>query len=747
MDDRNSAVTHPAPGDVWQDDSAAAAGPRPWQAVNAGGTGGSGVGNGLQNFIAVVLKRRWLILGVTLAALLIALLVTLLMPPAYIARATFQVQREAPHVVDSQTATEGASGTEKDAAFLNTQFALVTSRVTAQGIVRRLNLATNRDFVGGGTLGGIFQNDGTPTPAQLQQAFDAATAKVQSNLTATQFGLSDLIQVQYQDRNPQIATAVANAAIDEFIQGSIERQFLASKYAGDFVGKRLLELKAKLEKSERDLVDYASHEKIISVTDGGKTGAQAQSIDSATLNVINNAAATARAQRVDAQAAWELAQQSGGAALAQSSNDPQINELAGRLATLQADYAQKLQTFRPNFPAMVEQRTQISTMQKQLADLRGKLLQTVKGSYQLSIDKEKALNDQLAKATSQVLDVQSRSIQYMILQREVDTNRALYDALLQRYKEIGVAGGSSSNNVSIIDRARVPGSPAYPILWLNLLIALVGGLAIGLGIAFVLDFLDDTFKMPEDVESNLGLPLLGMIPKLEEGATPLAELGKARSSFVEAYFAARTALQLANANGTPKSLLITSSNPNEGKTTTAISLAQSFAEQGKRVLLVDADMRRPSLHKILGFGNTDGLANTLTGERRAADVIVHDSHGFDVLTSGPTSPNPARLLSGGLRSLLSDLETRYDLVIFDGPPVVGLADVPILASAIQETVLVIQARKSRRRVVMSALRRLRTSRNAIVGVILTKFDHRSADYAYTYAYSSYYYSYGDGRTA
>jgi len=164
-------------------------------------------------------------------------------------------------------------------------------------------------------------------------------------------------------------------------------------------------------------------------------------------------------------------------------------------------------------------------------------------------------------------------------------------------------------------------------------------------------------------------------------------------------------------------------------------------------LLVDADMRRPSLHKMLGFNNADGFANALNGERRAADVIVQDSHGFDVLPSGPISPNPARLLSGGLRGLLADLESRYDMVIFDGPPIVGLADVPILSAAIEETVLVIQARKSRRRVVMSALRRLRSSRSSIVGVILTKFDHRSADYAYTYAYSSYYYSYGDGKAA
>ncbi|AOH83797.1 hypothetical protein AWL63_07255 [Sphingomonas panacis] len=742
MTERTTSI-EPAPGDVWQDDGARGAAARPWQSIGGVGAGAS---NGLQNFIAVVLKRRWLILGITLAALVIALLFTVFSPPVYIARATFQVQREAPRVVDTQGAN-AASNTENDQAFLNTQFALMTSRVTAQGIVRRLNLATNRDFIGSGTFGGVFQNDSAPSPAALQQAFDAATAKVMQNLTATQYGTSLLIQVQYEDRNPAMAASIANAAIDEFIQDSIERQFLSSKYAGDFVGRRLLELKAKLEKSERDLVDYASHEKIISVTDAGKPGAQAQSLDSASLNVINNAAVTAKAQRLDAEAAWQLAQTSSAGALAQSTNDPQINDLAGKLATLQADYQQKAQTFRPNFPAMVELRAQIGAIQKQIDQQRGKLLQVVKGNYQLALDKEKALDDQLAKATSQVLDVQSRSIQYMILQREVDTNRALYDALLSRYKEIGVSGGSNSNNVSIIDRARAPGSPAWPILWLNLLIALVGGLAIGLGVAFLLDFLDDTFKMPEDVETNLGLPLLGMIPKLDEDETPLGELAKARSSFVEAYFAARTALQLAGANGAPKSLLITSSNPNEGKTTTAISLAQSFAQEGKRVLLVDADMRRPSLHKMLGFNNAEGFANALNGERRAADVIVHDGHGYDVLPSGPISPNPARLLSGGLRGLLADLESRYDMVIFDGPPIVGLADVPILSAAIEETILVIQARKSRRRVVMSALRRLRSSRSSIVGVILTKFDHRSADYAYTYAYSSYYYSYGDNRTA
>ncbi len=727
----------PTPGDVWYDGTPA--GDQHDHGMNDGFDHGSRAG--LQTYIGVVLKRRWLILGITVGAVLAALVATLLADPVYIARATFQAQREAPRVIDAQSVTD--SGSTSDATFLQTQFALIKSRATAGGIVRRLHLDRNADFVeSGGSLSGLFKKGAPSSPAQQQRAIERATSMVEANLTATALTQSSLIQVQYANGNPQMAAKIANAAVDEFIEGTIERQYSASRYARDFVGRRLNELKKRLGKSERDLVDYAQKQRIINVTDARNPG-QSQSLDSVSLNAINTALATAKAARIDAEENWRVARSGEGQSFSQIQSDPQAIALLTRLQTLQADYQQRLQAFKPTFPAMVQTRSEIATVQAQMNRSRANVAQSLRVSYELALSKEKAIEAQLGQMTGQVLDLQRRSIEYTILQREVDTNRSLYDALLQRYKEIGVAGGSGSNSISIVDRARVPGVPARPILWLNLVLALAAGLGLGLAIAFALDFLDDTFKMPEDVEQKLGLPLLGMIPKLDEGVRPVEELVNVRSSFSEAYFSARTALQLVS-SGTPRSLLVTSANPSEGKSTSAVALAYSFAEEGKKVLLVDADMRRPSLHKALGQSNVRGMSNVLNGEAAMKDAIIHFEAGFDLLVCGPLPVNPARLLSNGLKPLLKEALDNYDLVLFDGPPIVGLADVLMLASIVQATVIVVQARKSRRRVVLSALRRLRSSRRTIAGVLLTKFDHRSADYAYSYDYSTYY-SYGSDK--
>jgi capsular exopolysaccharide synthesis family protein len=346
------------------------------------------------------------------------------------------------------------------------------------------------------------------------------------------------------------------------------------------------------------------------------------------------------------------------------------------------------------------------------------------------------------------MDLRNRSIQYNILQREVDTNRSSYDGLLQRYKDIGVAGAVGTNNVSIVDRAELPRSPYKPQLLINLAIAGGIGLLLGLGAAFGLESLDETVKVPEDIEGKLGLPLLGAIPMLEKGASIEEAMADARSSLSEAYYSVRTALQFSTNDGVPRSLLVTSARPSEGKSTTAVALARNFAKLGMNVLLVDGDLRNPSLHRALRADSSTGITNYLTGAATLAELVqVTDQPNLAFIPCGPLPPNPAELLAGAkIRSMIADAEQAFDLLIIDGPPVMGLADAPLLASAVAGAVLVIEAGATRQGLAKAALRRLALGNARILGGILSKFSLKSAGYGYGYGYGyAYAYDYDYGR--
>lgn len=694
--------------------------------------GGDEAGVSLRRSFGVLVKHYLLIVGFAIVAVAIALVVTLLTEPSYVARVTFEVQRSAPRVLDVNGVEAESSGTDK--SFLETQFAFLNSRSLAAGVVRRLRLDRDATFLGDTETAG---QDGD---AAARRNIEIATSRVMNGMEAEQYGASNVIQLAYSSDNPVLAARIANAATDEFIESNIQRQYMASSYAREFVGKRLAELKQRLEASERELVGYAEQNRILAVTDAGTGGGGAQSLDSAAMASVNERLSAAQAERIAAEQRWQLAR-TRGSTLPEIRDNPRLAELQSRLATLQADYQQKRQTFKPTYPVMVQLEAQIELTRGQIDALTGQIVAGTRAAYDLAVQQEQALQGALDQMKTSVLDLQNRSIQYTILQREVQTNRALYDALLQRYKEIGVAGGAGSNNITVVDRARVPGSPESPVLWLNVLLALIGGIALGVGAAFVIEFIDDTIKTPDDVERKLHLPLLGVTPAVPDGDIN-AEMADRRSVVAEAYYAIQTSLQMAMADGMPRSLLVTSSGMGEGKSTTSAALALGLANYGKRVLLVDADLRRPTLHRRYDKPNQTGLSRILTGEVPVESAIIHlEDQGFDIITSGPLPPSPAQLLSTGMAMHFDRLLANYDLVILDGPPVLGLADAPLLADTAGSTLLVIESRRTRRASVRNALRRLGDARGILIGVVLTKFDRRDAGYGYGYEYNSYY-SYG-----
>jgi capsular exopolysaccharide synthesis family protein len=368
----------------------------------------------------------------------------------------------------------------------------------------------------------------------------------------------------------------------------------------------------------------------------------------------------------------------------------------------------------------------------------------LRASYDAAAARERMLRGRVENLESDLLDLRRRTIQYNIYQREVDTNRQLYDALLQRYKEIGVAGGVGVNNISIVDRAQVPAGPSSPNLLLNLLSSILIGAAVGVALALALEQLDQTITDPRELEAAIGLPLLGTIPKSNVDS-PVEELEDPKTPLVEAYLSTQTRLAFTTDHGVPRTLAVTSTRPGEGKTTTAYALARQLARTGARVVLIDGDMRSPSLHALFGVSGERGLSNYLAGDDDAAAMMHSCAGGLSLMPAGPPPPNAAELLTGGrLARLLGELRRGFDQVVVDAPPVMGLADTPLIGTAVEGVVFVIESRATPISMARVAVSRLRESKAKVVGVLLTKFEAEKVQYGYGYDYG---YGYGSSTSA
>ncbi|UXI66400.1 GumC family protein [Tahibacter amnicola] len=705
----------------------------------------------LLSYWQILLKRKWVVLSVLATTVVVVLLITLMTPSTYRATATLQIDRDTIKVIqgDGLMPAEGLG----DRDFYQTQYELLKSRTLAERVVEQHALGENavvQRMSAPSVLAGmlaLFRS--TPAVASEDAAQvvgrDALTQFVLGHLLIEPIRNSRLVRVHFNSLDPQFSATMANAVGDAFIASNIDRRFDASAYAKTYLEDRLQQLKLKLEDSEKQLVEFAQQEGIINID-------ERQSLASQEMEVINQGLATAQQQRIEAEAKFRRSLQTSGESLPEVLASPVIGQLKQRRAELHAEYQEKLRIYKPGYPAMEQLKGQIDEIDAQLRSEIGRVKGAVKAEFDAAQGKESMLTARLGELKTAVLDMQGRSIKYNIIKREVDTNRQLYDGLLQRYKEIGVAGGIGANNISIVDRARPPLSRFSPSLTRNLLLALLAGMAGGILLALLFEHLDDTIKLPEDVERQFGLAVLGVIPRVRR-SSPLVEVKDPRSAFSESYRSVRTALQFSTETGVPRTLFVTSSTPGEGKSTTALTLGLHFAQLGKRVLLIDADLRNPSLHKALGISNAGGLSNYLSGANRPLQFLrpTHEKR-LACLCSGPLPPNPAELLAGPkMPALLRLAAESFDQVIIDGPPVLGIADAAILSNLAAGTVLVVESGGTRLGYARGVLKRLLSARARLLGVVLTKLDSRSSGrgygYGYGYGYGDYGYAYGNAPPA
>lgn len=691
--------------------------------------------------------HRWLIAAFLLAGLVAGVMVTLLQTPLYQATNKVEIDTSGNKIIQDLSVTTQGS----DLRAFQTAREEMLSRDVARRVVFKLNLANDDKFLAPtptfSLMNLVHRALGTEPKADLD-GIDArdrqamAVAKVMDDLTVTLIPDTSILSVSYSHPDPKYAADVANQVAHSFIDQNVDRRSATSDLARQFIARQVKEAKAKLQKSERQLVDYA-RKAGIAVT-GDNTSLVADNISQ-----LNKALADAIQERVAAKRYADQVDAGNATTLPEVFKSPSIQRARQKIAELKAQYREKLGIMKPGFPEMKGLQAQIDELQNSIRQEIGAIAESVHTRYRQSKEKVAALKDELSDLSKQQQAFQDKSIQYTILKREAESNRKQYDNLVSKLNEVGVGAELKTSNASIVERALAPRSPYSPSLAKDTVvsIALFGALAASL--IYLIELMNNTFAVPDQIERELKLPVLGILPAARD-ANVAEAFEDNKSPLSEAYRSLRTSLQFTGTEHSIRTLFVTSAEPSEGKSTTAYKLAEDFAALGRKVLIIDADMRKPQLHRLFKISNAIGLSNLLSRVTRKAEVdsIFHRKQdgNLTVLPAGTIPPNPVDLLmSQRMAMIMQYCAKNFDLVIIDGPPVMGLSDAPILSRQADATLLVVAAKHATRKSVKAALSRLTASGGNVVGAGLTKFSVDRLDYNYAYRYMNYdYYSYQSG---
>lgn len=693
--------------------------------------GGTARGIDLHGIWGVFVRHWPMMLAIVLLALALGAASVMLTRPVYSAHASLQIETQEPRILAAENVTPDAPQSENSRT-LQTQMELLVSRSTARNVAERMNLANDSAFLRDAGLAG--------TPPGNQR-LAAVTSAVQSGLEVSVPGDTRIITVNYKSHDPAFAARAANMFAATFRDDSLQRRLDTYAYSRNFLQGQLESTKGRLERSERDLVSYARSAGLVDASNAagaGSTDGERRSITTASLVDLNAALSAAQANRMQAQSRWQQAMATPVMSLPEVLGNPAIQNLTRQRAELEATLQQERQRRQDEHPAIIQAKAQIAEMDRQIGTIAAGVRASIGNQYRAAAGQESALRGNVNALKSASFNEQSKGVRYNILKREVDTNRNLFNTLLQRFHEVSTQAANTTNPISIIDRAQVPSEPSYPRPALNMALASLAGVALALAAGFARNRMDDKVHGPGDVERDFRAPLLGVVPLLKNAEDMGRALDDPRSPVTEAHHAICLALDPVARTPDHAVLLLTSTSPNEGKSTTAFKLAAHFAAADKNVLVIDGDMRRGSLHIMLDLSNRSGLADILARKNNAglSDAVQYcDRYGFSVLTRGRSSANPAELLaSGRFEALLDEAVRCYDAVIIDGPPVLGLADAPRLSGLADATVFVVEANRTSKEHARTAIRRLTDAGAEQVGMVITKYDPAKDTGAYGYGY-------------
>lgn len=734
-------------------------------------------GPNLRAYWRVVQKRRWMILSVQLLVFTVVLIATLKENPVYRAKALLEIEKENPGLLTVPELLQIESVSD---SYLETQYRILQSESLAWRVITELHLDTAREFnpsrsgLGAGVeaMAAGKQRD-LSDPGEVEDR-PGVLRRFADRLAVKPVAGSRLVQVSFESEEPELAAQIINTLAANYIQQNLETRWAATQKASEWLSEQLQDLKARLEKSEDQLQQYAEANGLLFLeTEKGNP----ENVVHERLRQLQDELTRAQADRYQKESLYRLVEAREPSALPGAADNKLVQELTSELATLKRQKAELAASFTESYPKMQQVQSQIERIQQLAEEQRKRAAQGIAEDYQTALRREALVRQAFEQQHGLANVVAAKSVQYNILKRDVDTSKQLYEGLLQRLKEAGVAAGLKASNIRVVDEAVPSAEPVKPVIFLNLTLAVVLGSCCGVGLAFLQEHLDNTMKTPDDVQRFLGAPALAMIPAqdaLDRHSAGVYGLLENRSglrrgngqrgeqkkeagrgwiridvdasryaALSEAFRSLRTSVLLSTANRPPRSLTILSAQPKEGKTTVSTNLAISLAQLGKRVLLIDGDMRCPCIHKLFQIQKGFGLVGYLTGQQDWREQ-VHRTELADLhcLACGPVPPNPSELLSSErMRALIQQATAEYDFVLVDSSPVLSVADARILAALTEGTVLVARCGVTPRELVQRAQLQVTEVGAHLIGVVLNGMDLRQNGY---YGYGYYQYRYGNG---
>ena len=769
---------------------------------NYSGDPGGDEENHFRNYLRAVRKHLWLIIGITLLVTSLVTISVARRPDIFSAQARVQVDPESnPASGASKNGTVVINSPTLDPTYFNTQLQNLTSLGLLRRVVKTLDLEHNDAFLHAGkeqnrstwqSVLRIFgmgkredeKRDKTQDSLPLTSEVAPATARndlveakrldpfvrmLQANLkvepvketrTGSYSKDTRLIDISFQHPDPQLTAKIVNAISDTFAYSNLEKKTETNASAGDFLQQRVAELQSNIRSDEERLVNYAKGHQILSLDGSQNTVVER-------LAGLNQQLLQAENERKLAEAEFRAAKAPGAASALATKDAKALEDLEGKLGQLKQKRQELLVENTEEWPEVRETNQQIAAIEKQLSDQRTRgttvLTTNLETKYRQALDREKSIRDAFNKQRGETLTQNEAAINYRIIQQEIETNKQLLDGLLQRSKENDVVLAGTPNNIYVVDYAVTPEAPIGPQRMRTILMVLFLALAGGVGLAIFLEYMNDSVRSTEDVERWLRLPSIGVIPRIGgvskkrrfpsnalarrngnghvQASPELLTNIESRSALAESYRHLRTSVLLSSAGRPPKTLLVTSSMPAEGKTTTAVNTALSLAQTGATVLVIDADMRRPRVHSIFGIDNHRGLSTILSNDMSEAEMlnlVVQDSaSGLNLLPSGAIPPNPAELLgSEQMRRLLSLLEMTFDHIIIDSPPVGSFTDGVLTSTLVDGVLLVVHSGKTSRSVARRTRQILQDVGAKVFGVVLNNVNLKEHDYYYYQSYNS-----------
>lgn len=706
-------------------------------AVETSGPTGSAIS--MEEIRSVIWRQRRLVIIIVATALLLGVIFTLLITPLFRATATVRIEANSAAIFDQQSLEPGVDWRFLD-RYIETLGSVMQSRKLAQRVDEKLDLSGNDEFFAAmGLDKGDLDFGKNPTEARRNLAISLLSGSISLEGERN----SNIAKIQFVSEDPGFAMRIANAYADAFVEANATRTTEVNAYARDVVDQQISETRSQLADAERQSLAYSRDNRIIDPTTGTQQGmasseSPGSSLIASNLVSTNQQYIDARNRRILAEQRWNSARKGNALSLPEAQSNTAIQTLLGEQARLRGELSELRGRYLPDHPEIVEREKQLASIENDISEATASLRQSIQREYQVAQAQEQQLAQSREALADQTLDEQSRRVQLGILSRQVDSLRYRLTKLLDRQGELESSSDASPTNIEVLDHAQRPSAPYSPEIFKNLAVALVLGAIVAMAFAILREIIDDTIYSPDVASRKLGHPVLGLVPYAED----TGDFDEVHSEIGEAYSSLRVAVDAATGGlRSRKSILITSSRPGEGKTTSARLIARDYARIGRRVLLIDADMRNPSLHRAMGAANKRGLINVLTEDIPLTDVLLPAAYpGLDVLPSGPTPPNAAQLLSTtAFSEFLDRASNDYNVIIIDAPPVMGLADAPVLARASDYTLFIAEAGKARLSAVKKAIARLELPGARVVGLSINKFDEMKAGYGYGYGYEYYQY--------